>query len=216
MISKSLLNNDAPLSLGTLGQDEDTTKHKLWHKAPPTMDNWLSYKGLTQDSHAYLKLIDGTFAEIMAVEGIGLSQLPDSQVSSVTEGFTNFWRHYLEDVTIVTTPFPATTTTQQLYWFKKMETAASAARQVTDERQKRVWLARQRYSADRIKTAKAVEEQLQNQEYMMVFFGPSINELQNLVDTAKQFAGTYLQLTTMTPKRKELMVFRINNMNVKV
>lgn len=206
----------ASRQLGSLGQDDTAAKSSKWHKAKPTMDNWLAYKGLTADDNAYFELVDGTFAEMMAVEGIGLAQLPDSQIQSVTDGFTNFWRHYLEDITIITTPFPATTTSQQVYWYHKLERAVQEARKATDDRKRQVWIARKRYSSDRIKAAKAVEEQLQNQEYIMIFFGRSVSEVQALIDTAMQFSGAYLQLKRLSADRKQLMAFRINNMNVRV
>ena len=210
------------MSLGKLGQDfndqaEQKSRFNFFKKSPGTMDNWLNYKGLTADDNSFLIAKDNSFfTEMVAIEGIGIAQLPSNQVSDVAEAFTNFLRHYLEDITIITTPFPASTTEQQIYWFNKMNRADEELNRATDDRVRRVWATRRKYSESRIKSAKAVEDQLQNQEYIMFFFGKTIRELEELLNAASQFNGPYLQFKKMSRKRKELMVFRINNMNVKV
>ncbi|WP_288528697.1 hypothetical protein [uncultured Secundilactobacillus sp.] len=202
--------------LGALSTEPEKTTKSRFHKTTPEMASWLKYKRLTPDKNAFIQLEDGTYAELLAVEGIGLATLPEGQVEEVIDGFANFWRHYLEDVNIITTPFPATTTNQQIFWHQRFERAQAELRKTTDPRRRRTWLARQRYSSDRIKAAKAVEAQLQNQEYMMVFFGKTLNELHQLLDSAYQDGGHYLQFRRLSRERKKLMLFRINNLNVKV
>lgn len=211
--------NAVSMGLGQLGQGNEVAANsrvgKL-KKANHEMQNWLKYKKLTADTDAFLQLSDDTFAEILAIEGIGLAQLPDGEMNDVANGFAEFWRHYLEDTTIITTPFPATTTQQQMFWHERYQQAQDEARRTVSERNKRVWLARQRYSSDRIKAAKAVEDHLQNQEYIIVLFGKSRSELRQLIDNAYENGGQYLQFRKLSRERKQLMLFRINNMNVQV
>lgn len=187
------------------------------------MTDLIDYKRLTPGNDAFIELKLFGYAEIMVVDGIGLSSVPTTQLDAVSDSLTDFLRRYLNDVTFVIAPFPVSTAKQQAFWGQRYMkyTRMIQNKQYQDKQGYRVLIQRQRFCQDKIKTAKSIEETLENREFFAVIFGENVRELRSNLNSIDGLLGdaqvsTYLKFRMLDRSQKEKVMERINNPNVRV
>ncbi|WP_413628342.1 hypothetical protein R4B61_07480 (plasmid) [Fructilactobacillus vespulae] len=178
-----------------------------------TIIDLMGYKKITSDNHHYLCLKDGTYCNLLKVPGIGLDSYPNSEYMDITDGFTSFLRQYVYDITFITTQFPASTQEQQIYWNQKLFKAQSDLQKTRDQKERTKLQIKIRYIKESLSVTRNVEQQLENQEYIVLIFAKNPRELNMKCQDIKQYGGKYIQFQDMDLKRKQQLLFKINNMN---
>lgn len=187
------------------------------------MTDLIDYKRLTPGEDAFIELKVFGYAEIMVVDGIGLSSVPTTQLEAVSDSLTSFLRRYLNDVTFMIAPFPVSTAKQQAFWGNRYMkyTHMIQKKQYQNKQASQVLIQRQRFCQDKIQTAKGIEETLENREFFAVVFGATVRELRSNLNSIDGLLGdtqvsSYLKFRMLDRSRKERIMERINNPNVRV
>ncbi|CDG04738.1 hypothetical protein [Lactococcus lactis] len=69
----------------------------------------------------------------------------------------------------------------------------------------------------KIEKQKDLEERLSNIEYLLFLYGESSKELHKKSEQLVSLARSYrFNLSMLTPKEKELVLFQLNNLNTKL
>lgn len=187
------------------------------------MTDLIDYKRLTPGSEAFIELKVFGYAEILVVDGIGLSSVPATKLEAVSDSLTSFLRRYLNDVTFVIAPFPVSTAKQQAFWGERYMkyTRMVQEKQYKNRQAHQVLIQRQRFCQDKIKAAKGIEETLENREFFAVVFGDTVRELRSNLNSIDGLLGdaqvsAYLKFRMLERSQKERVMERINNPNVRV
>lgn len=183
-----------------------------------SMLDFLPYKGFTQDSDHFLILSDEDdgYAELLNIQGQGISTMSLAQQELVLEGFQNFLRTALDDMKVIISPFPADTSPQQTYHTKRYQKLMQEIRRVSDPRRQEQLRAQIRYTEDQRNTAIQVEKQLYNEEFILMIFSKSRKDLRNIRENFIRWGGKSLIFQPLSLEKKEATLYRINNLNTRI
>lgn len=159
----------------------------------------IRYKRLTDDDNHFLVLYDDTYAEMLQIEGIGLETLAPVQVNNVLNAYLTFLRRYLDDVTYVTSLYPVEIDAQRAYWVRKYDHAKSETQR--------------HYIDDRIAMLDATHKQKSNQEYMLILYGDTEQDLKDHINLIKNWGGGAIKAHSMSVRKKTAKLEQLNNMN---
>lgn len=193
-------------------QDNQVNQYKKWRSVEQILD----YKRFTDDDRHYLVLRrDWGFADIRRIPGVGLTSLPDNMLNQPTGEFTDFLQRYDPDWSFIATQFPATTARQQTSLNRDYLKVEQELVNCTDEQQRVMLRTRLKYINESLQIAMAVEKTLKSQEYLALFFGQTIAELDERISAVNNRQSHYLQFTPIDLERKQKLLYSLNNMNDK-
>lgn len=168
-------------------------------KVSQTIIKLLRYKRLTKDENNFLVLSDDTFAEMLQVEGLGLETLSTVQVTNILNNYLQFLRRYSDDITYITSLYPVETERQRAYWVRKFDKAKSDTQR--------------HYIDDRIAMLDATHEQKSNQEYTLIVFADTIQNLKDNLTRIRNWGGEAVKTHKINRQKKLDKLEQLNNMN---
>lgn len=168
-------------------------------KVSQTIIKLLRYKRLTKDENNFLVLSDDTFAEMLQVEGLGLETLSPVQVTNVLNNYLQFLRRYLDDITYITSLYPVEIARQRSYWIRKFDKAKNETQR--------------HYIDDRIAMLDATHEQKSNQEYTLIVFADTIQNLKDNLTKIRNWGGGAVKTHKISRQKKIDKLEQLNNMN---
>lgn len=198
--------------------DPDSTNRGKPIGSNTDMIRLMGYKGLTNDREAFiiLKDADDGYADILSIQGQALNTMSDNAKRSLLLGFDNFLQVYLEDMKIIATPFQVDTGLQQSYERQMYAEVSQELRYAQDSRLIRQLKTRLKYIDNQINLQKEAEEWLFNEEYFLLYFGKTRQEIYNNRQNLISWGGKTLILSPFDDiQKKENVLKRINNLNTK-
>ena len=193
------------MPISKLSQKEDKTVRK---EKKENLTNFLEqtfYKRLNKTKGAELVLVDDTELQIFRIEGTGASSVSYEEQRMILSYFYTFLSKTNEHFTIETTKLPVSTASQVVHLRQKLQILSSS--KITSERGSLQLEIKQ----------KDLEERLSNIEYLLFLYGESSKELHKKSEQLVSLARSYrFNLSMLTPKEKELVLFQLNNLNTKL
>lgn len=193
------------------GAQKNNTEEKL------DLD-WLSttpYKRIEKSREAELILVDDSVIQFVRIEGTGASSVSLEEQNLIIRYFYTFLSKNKEHFFTEITQFPVNTQSQRNHIQKRLNKLKRVKE--TDER-KLVQLEIIKSAQEaRLQRFVQLEENLTNSEYIGWFYAPSKKEMTKLIRRFSQMAGDYrMQLSPLTRKEKEQILYQLNNPNTKL
>ncbi len=178
----------------------------------------LGYKGFTDDRDHFIKLkqSDDGYAELLTIQGQGIATMSPRHQRSLTTGFEDFLRAMVDDAKFIISPFPADTSEQRAYTSHLISVVNKQMKRATNKRVYHQLATRRHYLQNQLQRLIQVEKQLSNQEFICVLFSHHRRDLRTLRDNAISWGGNAIILDKIPVKKKEEILFRINNLNTKI
>lgn len=219
--------NEMPLSV----TEEKTSKgfkniFQIFNKGAQKQDegqesldlDWLAtapYKRIEKSKEAELILADDSVIQFVRIEGTGASSVSLEEQSLIIRYFYTFLSKNKEHFFTEITQFPVNTQPQRNHLQKRLNKLKRVKE--TDERkilQLEIIKAAQEAKLQRFRQ---LEENLTNSEYIGWFYAPSKKEMSKLIRRFSQMAADYrMQLSPLTRKEKEQILYQLNNPNTKL
>lgn len=205
-------------------------RHGLFHHRPSDQDQRASitnfapitmlmgYKGLTKDRDHFLILKDPDdgYAELLSIQGQGIASMPPRQQAQLIAGFRDYLRAMVDDCKFLISPFPADTSEQRAYTAHLLYVVGRQMKQTHNQRLYRQLATRHSYLKGQLQRLIQVEKQHSNQEFICALFNRHRRDLRNLRDNAIVWGGSALRMDKISAKKKEQIIFRINNLNTRI
>lgn len=198
--------------------DPDSTNRGKPIGSNTDMIRLMGYKGMTNDQEAFiiLKDADDGYADILSIQGQALNTMSGNAKRALLLGFDNFLQVYLEDMKIIATPFQVDTSLQQSYEMQMYAEVSQELRYARDPRIIDQLKTRLKYINNQIALQKQADEFLFNEEYFLLYFGKTRQEIYNNRQNLISWGGKTLILSPFHDlKKKENVLKRINNLNTK-
>jgi len=203
------------MPISKLSQKEDKAVHK---EKKENLTNFLEqtfYKRLNKTKGAELVLVDDTELQIFRIEGTGASSVSYEEQRMILSYFYTFLSKTNEHFTIETTKLPVSTAAQVVHLRQKLQILSSS--KITSERGSLQLEIKKNMIRAKIEKQKDLEERLSNIEYLLFLYAESSKELHKKSEQLVSLARSYrFNLSMLTPKEKELVLFQLNNLNTKL
>lgn len=185
---------------------------------PPTASilDLFNYKAITNDDDHLIVAKNGTFIDLLNIEGRGVWSLTRDQQDLLLAHYHYFLQVFLPDHKYLITPFPVDATAQKTYWgrrYIKVSDQLHAERNPNRIRQLQTQL---RYIKSKQQQNFAVERKLRSEEFFMMLFGKTKQELRERRNAAINSGGVALVMSQLELKKKKEILFRINNLNTDI
>lgn len=219
------------MAITGLNNKQSTPKFGLFHRKKESTDSTanlpmdfapmtelLGYKGLTDDRDHFIKLkqSEDGYAELLTVQGQGIATMSPRHQMSLITGFQDFLRAMIDDAKFIISPFPADTSEQRAYTSHLISVVNRQMKQATNKRIYHQLATRRHYLQNQLQRLIQVEKQLSNQEFICVLFSHHRRDLRTLRDNAISWGGNAVILDKIPVKKKEEILFRINNLNTRI
>jgi len=152
-----------------------------------------------QDDHVILK--HGVM-DILQIETRNIHALNDADLNYLLMNRTRFLRSYFRSYKEVILNFPANTEAQRTYWLKKRKRTSSPVRL--------------EYIDQKLKEFDFLERERSNREFFLFVYADDNQELADRKHDAIQGMQQAFPLTELTRKKKEQILFLLNNQNTKL
>ncbi|WP_419153687.1 hypothetical protein [Weissella viridescens] len=193
--------------------DFDNQKKLKWME---NMVTFVGYKGLTRDVHNYLAMKNGTYSELVLMQGRGVKNLTSQLSNELVTDAGRFFQALPEmtNISFFAYSFRVNTQVQQDGWQQMKQ-------QIQDELKGGATPARTRYLKrrlimidDQLRRQRNAEKNLWNREYLMEVFAPSKGALENAISTvssASRIGSAPFAFTQMTKSQKLDRMYNLNN-----
>lgn len=179
---------------------------------------WLAttpYKRLEHSREAELILSDDSVIQFVRIEGTGASSVSLEEQAQIIRYFYTFLSKNKEHFFTEVTQFPVNTQAQRNHIQKRLNKLKRLKE--TDERKLLQLEILKAAQEEKLKRFIQLEENLTNSEYIGWFYAPSKKEMTKLIRRFSQMAANYrMQLSPLTRKEKEQILYQLNNPNTKL
>ncbi|WP_414152231.1 hypothetical protein ACKN8S_07835 [Limosilactobacillus reuteri] len=185
---------------------------------PPTAAilDVFNYKAITNDSDHLIVAKNGTYIDLLNIEGRGVWSLTRDQQDLLLANYHYFLQVFLPDHKYLITPFPVDATSQKTYWGRRYIKVSDQLRVERDPNRIKQLQTQLRYIKDKQKQNFAVERKLRSAEFFMLLFGRTKQELRERRNAAINSGGVALVMNQIPLKKKKEILFRINNLNTDI
>lgn len=185
---------------------------------PPTAAilDVFNYKAITNDSDHLIVAKNGTYIDLLNIEGRGVWSLTRDQQDLLLANYHYFLQVFLPDHKYLITPFPVDATSQKTYWGRRYIKVSDQLRVESDPNRIKQLQTQLRYIKDKQKQNFAVERKLRSAEFFMLLFGRTKQELRERRNAAINSGGVALVMNQIPLKKKKEILFRINNLNTDI
>lgn len=192
-------------------QKEGGIKEKLdldWLETTP-------YKRIEHSRESELILTDDSVIQFVRIEGTGASSVSLEEQTQIIQYFYTFLSKNKEHFFTEITQFPVNTQSQRNHLQRRLNKLSRIKE--TDERKiLQLEIIKAALEA-KIQRFTELEENLTNSEYIGWFYAPSKKEMTKLIRRFSQMAAEYrMQLSPLTRKEKEQILYQLNNPNTKL
>ncbi|MEY8514917.1 hypothetical protein [Lactococcus taiwanensis] len=173
------------------------------------------YKRLNKTKEAELVLLDDHVLQMFRIEGTGASSVGYEEQRLILSYFYTFLSKTNEHFTIETTKLPVTTVSQVAHLRRKLqklsELKPSSEREILQLEIKKNML------RSKLEKQKTLENRLSNIEYLLYLYAETPKALREKCQQLVSLARSYrFNLSMLTPKEKEMVLFQLNNLNTKL
>ena len=175
-----------------------------------------NYKAITNDSDHLIVAKNGTYIDLLNIEGRGVWSLTRDQQDLLLANYHYFLQVFLPDHKYLITPFPVDATSQKTYWGRRYIKVSDQLRVERDPNRIKQLQTQLRYIKDKQKQNFAVERKLRSAEFFMLLFGRTKQELRERRNAAINSGGVALVMNQIPLKKKKEILFRINNLNTDI
>ena len=175
-----------------------------------------NYKAITNDSDHLIVAKNGTYIDLLNIEGRGVWSLTRDQQDLLLANYHYFLQVVLPDHKYLITPFPVDATSQKTYWGRRYIKVSDQLRVERDPNRIKQLQTQLRYIKDKQKQNFAVERKLRSAEFFMLLFGRTKQELRERRNAAINSGGVALVMNQIPLKKKKEILFRINNLNTDI
>lgn len=185
---------------------------------PPTAAilDVFNYKAITNDSDHLIVAKNGTYIDLLNIEGRGVWSLTRDQQDLLLANYHYFLQVFLPDHKYLITPFPVDATSQKTYWGRRYIKVSDQLRMERDPNRIKQLQTQLRYIKDKQQQNFAVERKLRSAEFFMLLFGRTKQELRERRNAAINSGGVALVMNQIPLKKKKEILFRINNLNTDI
>lgn len=174
-----------------------------------------NYKAITNDSDHLIVAKNGTYIDLLNIEGRGVWSLTRDQQDLLLANYHYFLQVFLPDHKYLITPFPVDATSQKTYWGRRYIKVSDQLRVERDPNRIKQLQTQLRYIKDKQQQNFAVERKLRSAEFFMLF-GRTKQELRERRNAAINSGGVALVMNQIPLKKKKEILFRINNLNTDI
>lgn len=157
----------------------------------------IPYKQITDEG--YLMLEDNTYAEIYQFTTHALSTINEDENSNLMIKLANFYRINIDDLKIISFKYPSDSEKQQEYWLKKYESTNDALQKS--------------YCYEQIRRLQVSAKTHKEMDYYCFVYAESKRNMAVVKDNIRQTSNGLLNKTAISTKKKENVLFQLNNMN---
>ncbi len=175
-----------------------------------------NYKAITNDSDHLIVAKNGTYIDLLNIEGRGVWSLTRDQQDLLLANYHYFLQVFLPDHKYLITPFPVDATSQKTYWGRRYIKVSDQLRVERDPNRIKQLQTQLRYIKDKQQQNFAVERKLRSAEFFMLLFGRTKQELRERRNAAINSGGVALVMNQIPLKKKKEILFRINNLNTDI
>lgn len=204
-----------PISKTVISEKEEKSTLKKKEKELANFLEQTFYKRLNQTKEGELVLVDDSVIQLFRIEGTGASSVGYEEQRMILSYFYTFLSKTNEHPTIETTKLPVNTTSQVAHLRRKLQILASS--KPTTERSRLQLEVKKNQLRKKIEKQKELEQILSNIEYLLYLYAENSKELRDkgkqLVDLAHSYR---FNLSRLSSKEKELVLFQLNNPNTKL
>ncbi len=175
-----------------------------------------NYKAITNDSDHLIVAKNGTYIDLLNIEGRGVWSLTRDQQDLLLANYHYFLQVFLPDHKYLITPFPVDATSQKTYWGRRYIKVSDQLRVERDPNRIKQLQTQLRYIKDKQQQNFAVERKLRSAEFFMLLFGRTKQELRERRNAAINSGGVALVMNQIPLKKKKEILFRINNLNTAI
>lgn len=201
-------------------QKESLIDHFRGTEQPPvtSMINLFNYKALTDDPDHLLVAKDKNdgYIDLLQIQGHGLGSLTYDQQSLVLQDYHRFLQVFLADHKYIITPFPIDASDQKSFWGRRYIKVSNQIRHENNPIKQKQLQTQLRYIQTKQKLNLWVESNLRSEEFFMVLFGKTKQQVRERRETAINSGGVALIMSPLTLEKKKEILFRINNLNTEV
>lgn len=151
------------------------------------------------NTHIVMK--DGVM-EMLQITSLDLQSLNEADLNTLLYADARFYRSYFPDIKTISMNFPSNLEQQRSYWETKMER--------TEDELKLRYIMRKLYEFD------FLEKERTNREYFMFLYAKEVEELVELKKQAIRSLRESFSLKELSVKKKEDVLFILNNQNTKL
>jgi hypothetical protein len=180
------------------------------------MTDFLGYKGLTNDVHAYLAMKNGWYSELVLMRGHGVKNMTYSLSNDLVTDAGDFFRGLPAGTSIsfFAYSFRVNTQAQQNDWLRNRKRVEAQLIKATDPHRVKQLKRRLVMIDDELKVQKRAELRLWNREYLMEIFGRTKGALENLMKTIKSASERGMapfKFDELTREEKTKRLYTLNN-----
>jgi hypothetical protein len=180
--------------------------------------DWLAgapYKRIERSQEAELILKDDSVLQFLRIEGTGASSVSLEEQALIIRYFYSFLSKNKDNFFVEVTQFPVNTSAQRRYLQKRLNKLSRLHE--ADER-KAAQLDILCFTLEsKIKRLEELETNLTNSEYIGWFYAPNKKEMSKMIRDFAQMASSYrLQVSPLSRREKEQLLFQLNNPNTKL
>lgn len=185
---------------------------------PPTASilELFNYKKITNDDDHLIVAKNGTFIDLLNIEGHGVWSLTRDQQDVLLAHFHYFLQVFLPDNKFLITPFPVDTSSQKSYWGMRYIKVSDQLRVEQNSNRIRQLQTQLRYIKNKQEQNFAVERKLRSAEFFMILFGKTKQEIRERRNAAINSGGMALIMSQLSLEKKRQILFRINNLNTDI
>lgn len=203
------------MPISKLSQKEDQAVQKEKKENLTSFLEQTFYKRLNKTKEAELVLVDDTVLQIFRIEGTGASSVSYEEQRMILSYFYTFLSKTNEHFTIETTKLPVSTASQVTHLRQKLQVLAAS--KPTSERRNLQLEIKKNMIRAKIDKQKELEDRLSNIEYLLFLYAETFRDLHKKSEQLVGLARSYrFNLSMLTPKEKELVLFQLNNLNTKL
>lgn len=180
--------------------------------------DWLAttpYKRIEHSRESELILTDDSVIQFVRIEGTGASSVSLEEQTQIIQYFYTFLSKNKEHFFTEITQFPVNTQSQRNHLQRRLN-KLSRIKETNERKILQLEIIKAALEA-KIQRFTELEENLTNSEYIGWFYAPSKKEMTKLIRRFSQMAAEYrMQLSPLTRKEKEQILYQLNNPNTKL
>ncbi len=157
----------------------------------------MPYKQITQEG--YLMLDDNTYLEMYQFETHALSTINEDENSGLMIKLANFYRINIEDLKIISFKYPSDTEEQQNYWLHKYENTSNPLQK--------------QYCHEQIRRLQLSAKSHKEMDHYCFVYAETKRSMDVMKENIRQTNNGLLKRKSLSAKKKENVLFQLNNMN---
>lgn len=176
----------------------------------------LPYKRILKNSQEPLELEEYGYMQLLEIKGKDIYSMGKAEVDRTLINFYEWLTDFSPDFEIYTTTLPTETTNQTNNMKKHLNDCRQEMKTVKTERHYLQLLDKEAYLLNSIHNEELIRTQIYNTEFILLLFGQTAKELDDIVNKAKSYGNNEFVPEDLSIEKKEQILRQYNNMNEKL